>query len=65
MKQELQTYYGLSTLPFTKEIATDDLLRLPSIENSLNTLMLLVETRGIGVLTGKSGTGNYVKYSLM
>lgn len=57
MKHELQTYYGLSALPFTKEIATDDLLHLPSVEDSLNTLMLLVETRGIGVLTGKSGTG--------
>lgn len=57
MRRELQTYYGLSTLPFTKEIATDALLRLPSVEQALQTLMLLIETRGIGVMTGKSGTG--------
>ena len=57
MKRELQNYYGLSALPFTKEIATDSLLRLPSLEQGLETLKLLIETRGIGVMTGKSGTG--------
>jgi type II secretory pathway predicted ATPase ExeA len=57
MRHDLQTYYGLSALPFTKEIPTDALLRLPSLEQALRTLLLLIETRGIGVMTGKSGTG--------
>lgn len=55
--QELLSYFNLTSLPFTKEISTEKLLTLPSIERYLAAAELLVETRGIGTLTGKSGCG--------
>ena len=55
--REMLSYFNLTTLPFTKEIGTEKLLSLPSVEQNLAAAQLLVETRGIGVLTGKSGTG--------
>jgi type II secretory pathway predicted ATPase ExeA len=51
------SYFSLTALPFTKEISTDQLQRLPSVERNLSAAQLLVETRGIGVITGKAGTG--------
>ena len=57
MTRELLSHFNLSTHPFSKEIPTDQLLSLPSIYSALKTLELLVETKGIGCLTGKSGTG--------
>ena len=57
MNQEILRFFNLSAYPFTKEIATDKLLELPSTHSRLAGLKLLVDTRGIGVLTGKSGTG--------
>src|SRR5690554_3682966 len=57
MTRQMLSHFNLSTHPFSKEIATDDLLSLPSVQTALTTLELLVETRGIGCLTGKSGTG--------
>ena len=54
---ELYSYFNLSGDPFTKEISTEKLVLLPSVERSLAAAELLVETRGIGVMTGKSGTG--------
>lgn len=55
--QEYLSYFNLSGIPFDKEIATEDLLVLPSVERSLGAARLLAETRGIGVMTGKSGVG--------
>ena len=57
MTREMLSHFNLSTHPFSKEIPTDQLLTLPSITSALTTLELLVETKGIGCLTGKSGTG--------
>jgi len=57
MRREMLSHFNLSTHPFSKEIATEALLPLPSIQSALQTLELLVETRGVGCLTGKSGTG--------
>lgn len=57
MTREMLSHFNLSTHPFSKEIATENLLSLPSVQTALTTLELLVETRGIGCLTGKSGTG--------
>ncbi|MFA5141314.1 MAG: AAA family ATPase [Elusimicrobiota bacterium] len=51
------SFFGLSAVPFTKEIATTELQLLPSVERNLSAAKLLVETHGIGVITGKSGTG--------
>lgn len=55
--RDMLSYFNLTALPFTKEIAADKLLLLPSVERNLAAAELLVETRGIGVLTGKSGAG--------
>jgi len=55
--RDLLSYFNLTSLPFTKEISTEKLLTLPSIERYLAAVQLLVETRGIGTLTGKNGTG--------
>jgi len=55
--RDLLSYFSLSALPFSKEIATDRLLLLPSIERHLAAAELLVNTRGIGVVTGRTGTG--------
>ncbi len=57
MSRALQDHFGLTALPFDKEIKTESLLDLPSCKEAMAGLRLLVETRGIGLLTGKSGTG--------
>lgn len=54
---ELLSHFNLSHLPFTKEIDADKLIGLPSFERAMSSAQLLVETRGIGLLLGKSGTG--------
>lgn len=56
MKQ-LTSYFGMTHVPFGKEIATDRLLKLPSMATPLGQLAVLSELKGIGLLTGKSGTG--------
>jgi general secretion pathway protein A len=57
MNQEIMSFFNLAFQPFTKEIKTEKLLLLPYIKSAFDSLMLLVETRGIGLLTGESGTG--------
>ena len=51
------SYFNLTGLPFTKEIPVDQLHLLPSVERNLAAAQLLVDTRGIGAITGKPGTG--------
>jgi len=65
MNKEFLSYFNLSGLPFTKEIPSDRLVSLPTVEKALSSVRLLVQTRGIGILIGESGAGNYVKYSVM
>jgi type II secretory pathway predicted ATPase ExeA len=55
--RDMLSYFALSSPPFTKEIPTEELQILPSVERNLAAAKLLVETRGIGVITGKAGTG--------
>jgi len=55
--RDFLSYFNLASDPFTKEIPTEQLLLLPSVERALAAAELLVETRGIGVMTGKTGTG--------
>lgn len=57
MNRELCSFYNLTGLPFTKEIKVENLHMLPSVDASLKKLKLLIEIKGIGTLTGKSGTG--------
>jgi len=55
--KEVLSYFGLTALPFAKEIPTESLHLLPSVEKNLAAARLLVDTHGIGVMVGKSGTG--------
>lgn len=54
---EMLSYFGLSEPPFTKELSPAQLQLLPSVQRNLATARLLVDTHGIGVISGKSGTG--------
>lgn len=51
------SYFNLTKQPFTKEISEKELIMLPSFEKVFATAQLLVETRGIGLMIGQSGTG--------
>ena len=57
MNRECLSFYSLTALPFGKEISVEDLASLPTVENALSSVRLLVDTRGIGILTGESGAG--------
>jgi len=57
MNREFLSYFNLGRLPFTKEIPTDALLQLPTVQKAAASALLLVQTRGIGALTGESGSG--------
>lgn len=58
MKQkEILSYFNLESHPFDKEIKTDALMELPTIQAASEKLALLIETKGIGLLTGPSGCG--------
>jgi type II secretory pathway predicted ATPase ExeA len=57
MSRALKDHFGLRAVPFHKEIETSELLDLPSCREAMEGLRLLTETRGVGLLTGKSGTG--------
>jgi general secretion pathway protein A len=57
IQQEMLSFFNLSSLPFTKEIPTEKLCMLPHVEKALSLAQLLVETRGIGLIAGESGTG--------
>ncbi len=55
--RDVYSHFNLSGNPFTKEIKTKDLKKLPGVNEALEHLQILFDTKGIGVLTGKSGTG--------
>ncbi len=55
--REVYSHFNLSGDPFSKEINTEKLKNLPGVTQALGQLQILFDTRGIGILTGKSGTG--------
>jgi len=57
MNKEFLSYFNLSALPFTKEIPSEKLLSLPTVDKALSSVRLLVQTRGIGLLISESGAG--------
>lgn len=57
MSRALRDHFGLTALPFDKEIRTEDLLEFQSCKEVMAGLRVLIDTRGIGLLTGKAGTG--------
>lgn len=57
MNNEILSYFNLHSLPFSKEIKTDELEIFPSFKSIFDSLKMLINSRGIGVITGKSGSG--------
>lgn len=57
MDKEILSFYNLTQIPFQKEIKVEDMNMLPNIEEHMKSLEVFTETRGIGMITGKSGTG--------
>lgn len=58
MKQtDILSFFNLEGNPFGKEIKTDDLISLETFDKAFESVMLLIETKGIGILTGPSGSG--------
>lgn len=56
-QKDILSFFSLEGNPFSKEINTGDLMSLPTIEKAAEQLHLMLETRGIGLFTGPSGTG--------
>ena len=55
--RDMLSYFNLTNVPFGKDICTNQLQLLPSVERNLAAARLLVETKGIGLITGKAGSG--------
>jgi general secretion pathway protein A len=55
--QQILSHFNLEQNPFSKEISTDELIEIPALQQAEDQLKLLIETRGIGILTGHSGCG--------
>ncbi|MCP4100436.1 MAG: AAA family ATPase [Lentisphaerae bacterium] len=56
-QSDILSYFNLEKHPFDKEISTQELIELPSNIKAHGELQLLIETKGIGILTGPSGCG--------
>jgi type II secretory pathway predicted ATPase ExeA len=57
MNKELLSYFNLHRHPFSKEIQDKELVEFESFKQTIDNVRLLIEMKGIGVLTGKSGSG--------
>lgn len=57
MNREFLSHFNFSALPFSKEIPSEKLQKLPTVEKALVSVRLLVHTRGIGILVAESGAG--------
>ena len=55
--KDMLSFFNMSTDPFGRDIETERLLHLPSVVDALMSLAFFSERRGIGILTGKSGSG--------
>lgn len=55
--RDIRSHFNLSEDPFSREIKTEKLKKLPGVVSALEQLQILFDTRGIGILTGKSGCG--------
>jgi type II secretory pathway predicted ATPase ExeA len=56
-EREILSWFDLEGQPFGKEIKTDDLMTLPTIQKAAEEVNLFIDTKGIGLLTGPSGCG--------
>jgi type II secretory pathway predicted ATPase ExeA len=55
--RKIENRYGLTRLPFTKEVDVEDLFTCEAIQNQQARLKATVEARSSAVITGDSGTG--------
>lgn len=55
--RDVFSHFNLSDNPFSKEISTEELLLLPGIKTAMQQLRILFDIKGIGILTGESGSG--------
>lgn len=52
-----KTFYSLSQIPFSKEIATSDAFSSSQLQEATSALKYIQSTRGIGLITGEPGAG--------
>jgi type II secretory pathway predicted ATPase ExeA len=50
-------FFGFTRLPFDQKLNADQLFRAPALDELHSRLGFLIETRGIGLLTGEPGSG--------
>jgi type II secretory pathway predicted ATPase ExeA len=50
-------FFGFTRLPFDQKLTADQLFRSPALDELHSRFLFLVETRGIGLLTGEPGSG--------
>lgn len=56
-QQEVLSFFNMRFDPFGRDIETPRLLKLPSVAEALANLEFFCQRKGIGILTGKSGSG--------
>lgn len=57
IETELRSFFGLKSLPFTKDLQAHRLFRSAAFEEALDRLRYLTDRRGIGAVFGAPGTG--------
>jgi len=55
--QEIKSFFQMKKLPFGKEVKLEELFIQNSLSKAEQKLHLLIETKGLGILTGRPGTG--------
>lgn len=55
--QQILSHFNLEQNPFSKEISTDEFIQFSGLQQAHDTIKLLIETGGIGILSGNSGCG--------
>lgn len=60
MTNMYKAYFGMTTTPFTNEIPVSELFEGVQFKELISRLKYLVETKGIGLVTGEVGSGKTV-----
>src|SRR6266516_3362502 len=60
MIPNLQSHYGFTRMPFTKDIPVPALFSSAACKEAVARLRWLISARGLGVLTGEVGSGKTV-----
>lgn len=53
----LRSFFGFSSLPFTKDLSSGDVFEAPTQTKAIERLRFLVDRKGIGLLVGVPGCG--------